>query len=1327
MTATVELAKPRVRRPKAGHVPDLTLLHGLFEQIAISRPKHPAVIFDGKMITYAQLDRRANQIARYLRSKRVAPGDLVVLYMHKSVDLFAALLGILKCGAGYVPIDPKFPIDRVLSIIESSLASFVLTQGHLAELLDGQSIAPVLRVDKDRQLFSGMRSDPLSGRDTGIHSTDLCYVIFTSGSTGKPKGVMVEHRNAVNFVKALSTVYRLGQDDLIYHGFSIAFDAAVEEVWAAFSLGGTLVVAPDDVARSPLDAAQFINDHGITFFSTVPTFLSTIGVELPSVRLLVVGGEACPSELVQRWSIGRRMLNTYGPTEATVVATYAEVHPGAPVTIGTALPGYSTYVLDDQLQPVPAGGVGELYIGGAGVTRGYLGQRALTEDRFIKSPFANSDPKSPVLYRTHDHVRLTDGGALAFLGRVDGQVKIRGFRIELSEIESVLLEHRSIRAAAVGVTEHDGLKEIFACVVEAALSSLQRDEVAALLRSRLPDYMVPKYLDEVDALPMMTSGKVDRNQLPAPMKLLGGSDRALVLPETRTERLVLGLWEKAVGQTPISVTDDFFRDLGGHSLLASRVINELRTALGTNQVCFRDLYQKRTIRELSRHIDAESSPFNPQLENAGEAVAHSLVEAVSPPTRWFFAFLQAVSILIYYGIATAPVACVIIVALRVHAGALDFNQAMSLLTIGGFLYWPATLCLTIALKWLVIGRYRAGRYPLWGSYYFRWWLVSRFQSLGWPELFVGSPLMTLYYRAMGANIGRNCTIATNLCTAYDLIKIGDRSSIGAETQLLGYRVEAEMLVLAPVEIGKDCFVGMHSCLGLDTAMMDGSRLDDMSLLYDGATIEAGGARKGSPAVPAVVEVKDARDRGNRRRPLLFGLLHLGLIYAIGYVHILSLLPSVAVILIAFFYWGAGWAIAATFAAVPIGLIWYMAVIVGVKRLVLGRSKPGLHPVESLAYLRHWTLDILLNTMRVVLLPLYATLYMPPLLRFLGAKIGRHVEFSTVMYLDPDLLEVGEGSFCADACLVGGSRIHAGNIDLQPTKIGARSFIGNSALVPGGTQIGEGCLIGVLSTPPAGISSVPDDTRWLGSPGFELPKPAACHQQFTAEQTYSPTKRLYCLRLGIELLRILLPFMLTSVGLVIIAAILAAADAALPFWMVTFCVPVAAGAAALTGIVASSIIKKVLIGTFTTTVQPLWSSFVWLNEVVNAVYEGVAATAMLPMMGTPFIAPCLRLMGCKIGRSVFLETTLFSEFDLVEIGDGAAINLGGTIQTHLFEDRILKTGTLKVGADCTVGNMSVILYDTEMERGSWLGPLSVLMKGETLPPLSRWHGIPTQRA
>jgi non-ribosomal peptide synthetase-like protein len=698
--------------------------------------------------------------------------------------------------------------------------------------------------------------------------------------------------------------------------------------------------------------------------------------------------------------------------------------------------------------------------------------------------------------------------------------------------------------------------------------------------------------------------------------------------------------------------------------------------------------------------------------------------------------LQTLAVGGIYGLMASPVLGGAAALRAFHRGALSGPALAGVCLLMMAAVWPLLLAISVAAKWTVIGRYRPGSYPLWGWYYLRCWLVRRLQQIALPGVMAGTPLLALYYRLMGARIGRHCAIDTPHCAIFDLLEIGDDASIGAETQLLGYRVEDGRLLIGSIQIGDRCFVGTHSALGLDTRMGTGARLGDLSLLPDGQRMAPAESRRGSPARPGPVPVPEpegAPQDAPRRRPFLFGLLHLGVLYAVG----LALAP--AGVPGALLLWRAGQsgsalalglAIPAAAAASFLALCLWIPVV---KRLVLPRPCPGVHRMESALYLRKWASDLLLAASRALLRPLYTTIYLPSWLRLLGARIGRRAEISTVSQISPELTDIGEHSFFADGSMVGGRRLHRGLVQLAESRVGRRSFVGNSAILPAGTGLGDDSLLGCLSVPPVSVPPLsvppdgearpPDGSEWLGSPSFALPHRRRV-EGYDARVTHEPTPRLVAGRLAVDALRILIPSTIVTAEVVGLGALASFTHARLPLAAWLLALPPAATAAAAAALACVVVTKKILVGTFRPTVKPLWSAFVWLNEAVNGAYETVAAPLLVPLLGTPYCAFWLRRLGCKIGRRAYLETTLFSEFDLVEVGDGAALNAGAIIQNHLFEDRIMKASHLRVGQRCSVGNMAVVLYDTEMQPGSSVGPLSLLMKGETVPAGTRWLGIPT---
>ena len=1286
----------------------------LFHRQCAARPHHPALVFGDETYSYQELGDKADALADRLRALGARRGAHVGLFVERSSHAYVALLAILKSGAAYVPMDPEYPAGRVRDIAQDAALVLLVTDRALCAKACQAWDGPTLLVDEapESEFLSGAFA---LAKDEAPREDDLCYIIYTSGSTGHPKGVMLEHRNVAHYILAASSVYGIRADDRIYQGFSLAFDASVEELWLAWANGGTLVGGDKAAVHCPESVARLLQKHQVTVFSSVPTFLSLVDAPLPTVRLLVVGGEVCPPELVARFAHTRCMMNTYGPTEAAVVATAAQCRPGELITIGKALPGYLTVVVDEQMNEVPQGCEGELLIGGPGVARGYLNRPEMTAERFV----ADARLGEGRFYRSGDRVRLNALGNLEFIGRADGQVKIRGFRVELAEIEAALLEQPGIQAAAVKVHSTDGVPFIAAFVVPREESvGIDRVDLSAALRRRLADYMVPRYLDSVAFLPMLPSGKIDRATLPAPKALLSARQSATKLPVTPLECRIAAKWEEVLGEKGIAADAHLFDDLGGHSLLAAQIASHLRKDGLFQGLSVKDLYDYPTVAALAGWaqkcvVKEDKSGPGP----AGEK-AHG-VQPLSPSKfRHLCAVLQIVAVWLTMAVWTSPVVGALWAFSRYAKGEWSLTQYLTLLS-GLFLCLPPALLLASILgKWLIIGRYKPGSYPLWGSMYLRWWIVERLKALSGVELLVGSPFILWYYRLMGARIGRGVHIHTSLSSCFDLISIGENSSIGAETSLLGYRVEDGRIIFGSINIGRNCFVGIHSSLSLDTVMQDGAKLDDLSSLADGEVILRHEAKRGSPAVAAEVYVPQRTKAP--RRPWLITLA-----FAFAFYAFFATMTVVGLPVLFFGWWiYAKAGTAGLFLSVPlqaaISVLSFCLMTILMKWVVLGKTRPGVYRVDSLFFVRKWLVDRLMSISRTMLLPLYATLYTPIWMKCLGAKLGRRCEVSTVSSITPDMLEAGDACFFADGAVVGGLRVHLGWAEIGINKVGSRSFIGNSGVLPTGVSIAKESLLGCLSVLPAGSPASPEGAKWLGSPPFLLPnlQPTA---EFSKELIDEPTTGLVAGRLLVDALRILVPTSINTLTLLVFGFFLYV----LPGSFAVKCLLAPLGSMGLSIMAALTVIllKWVVMGRFKPVIRPLWSPYVWFNELINGAYEATFAPSLSPLLGTPWIVPFLRLIGIKIGRRVYVGSLLFSEFDLVAIGDDAALNLGATIQTHLFENRIIKSSYLKIGARCTVGNMSVVLYDTSMAESSRLGSLSLLMKGETLERSGLWTGIP----
>ena len=407
-----------------------------FEQTCDRRQRETAVICGSSQLTYQELDHRANRLAHLLISRGVGKGNPVGILFERSLDIYIALLGVLKAGAAFVPLDPSFPSDLVAFIAKDAGLRDLVTTSAFREKTNGLS-CPVLELDQAHEaLCVQYETRP----EVRVDPASLCYIIYTSGTTVQPKGVAVSHADIVNFLRVVTTIYSLKRNDRVYQGMSIAFDFSFGEIWPTWIAGATLVVGPPNFQRLGHGITEFLVKHDITVLFCMPALLATIEIDVPSLHTLLVVGEACPAVLVSCWlRKGRRMLKTYGPTETTITAIWCELFPGRPVTIGSALPVYRIYVLDDQLHLVEDGESGEICIGGPGSTIGYLNRPVRMKDRFIPNPVWRDREIVPILYRTGDIGRITSSGVIEYLGRIDGQVKIRGYRIEHDNIEQIAL------------------------------------------------------------------------------------------------------------------------------------------------------------------------------------------------------------------------------------------------------------------------------------------------------------------------------------------------------------------------------------------------------------------------------------------------------------------------------------------------------------------------------------------------------------------------------------------------------------------------------------------------------------------------------------------------------------------------------------------------------------------------------------------------------------------------------------------------------------------------------------------------------------------------
>ncbi|HEX8145863.1 MAG TPA: amino acid adenylation domain-containing protein [Pyrinomonadaceae bacterium] len=560
-------------------------IHQLFEARAAATPEAVALLFENTKVTYAELNRRANQLAHHLCARGVRPETLVGVLMERSPEMVVALLGILKAGGAYLPLDPAYPAARKAFMLEDARAPVVLSQRRVSEHLPpfgGQ----VIYLESDWSAIDGESAVNPPAVTTPEH---LAYVIYTSGSTGVPKGVAVAHRGLCNLAAAQSRAFGVLPESHVLQFASFSFDASVSEIFMALVKGATLCLGYREALFSAAGFSQLVSNQAVTVATIPPALLAVLPAdELSALKTVISAGESCPADVAARWSRGRRFFNAYGPTETTVCATLAEIQgepQGAP-PIGRPLANTGVYLLDARLQPVPVGAPGELYVEGVGLARGYLNRPGLTAEKFIPNPF--SDRPGARLYRTGDLARYLPDGNVEYLGRLDQQVKIRGFRIETGEVEAVLARHAAVRDCAVVVHEAAaGEKSLNAYVVAAGGEPLDDAELRGFLRERLPEYMVPASISALAELPLTRNGKVDRAALAALGRARASQQADFAEPRTQIEKQLAEIWGELLGIEKVNVNDrflvsihDHFFDLGGHSLLAVQMFSRVRAAFG---------------------------------------------------------------------------------------------------------------------------------------------------------------------------------------------------------------------------------------------------------------------------------------------------------------------------------------------------------------------------------------------------------------------------------------------------------------------------------------------------------------------------------------------------------------------------------------------------------------------------------------------------------------------------------------------------------------------------------------------------------------------------
>jgi amino acid adenylation domain-containing protein len=588
-------------------------VHELFEEQAEKNGEAPAVVYDDQQLSYGELNRRANRLAHYLRELGVGPDERVGICVNRSVEMFVAALGVLKAGGAYVPLDPEYPAERLRFMLEDSEPKVVLARGYLCGVVKELGVRVPI-VDLGKEVEWGERPETNLQR-VALKPEHLAYLIYTSGSTGQPKGVMIEHRAWCNLISQRVADLKVDHTSRASQFVSFSFDAWGEEAMTALCGGATLYVVGSTGGLQVEALSKIVTRHAITHVFLPPTILSGLQEQggWASAGTLVVGGSRLSGETARRWGRGRRLINEYGPTEATVSATLHECRGDETndPPIGRPIGNARIYILDLYREPVPVGVVGEIYIGGIGVARGYWKRPELTAERFMKDPFL-PDPNARI-YKTGDLGRWLADGNIEFLGRNDHQVKIRGFRIELDEIKARLVEHAGVREAAVIAREGaTGEKRLVAYYTQTetsdgSVTELRADQLREHLSAHLPQYMVPAAYVRMETMPLTANGKLDRRALPEP-EWDAYAVREYEAPVGEVEGTLAEIWSELLGVELVGRWDNFF-ELGGHSMLAVQVIAQVRERLGL-EMDLRALFEAPTLATLATAVSPQANVLN---------------------------------------------------------------------------------------------------------------------------------------------------------------------------------------------------------------------------------------------------------------------------------------------------------------------------------------------------------------------------------------------------------------------------------------------------------------------------------------------------------------------------------------------------------------------------------------------------------------------------------------------------------------------------------------------------------------------------------------------
>lgn len=1365
---------------------DKTILH-LFEEQVEKTPNAPAVLYAERSLTYRQLNERANQLAHLLKiDHRVGCEDLIGVVLNRSEKVLITFLGILKAGAGYLPLDPRSPLERMQFMVEDAQPKVIISEKNLVPLFPEGSAVPLIDID---QHLSGKTTNP----ENQCLPHSLAYVIYTSGSTGKPKGVLVEHKGLLNNILGC-TIYRDYRQPITASATSaFTFDASIQQIAAVLTAGHCLYVLSEQVIHDMAQLIDTIENHQIKIFNSTPSFVHELLLELAkrgvetALERIITGGELLPlsvASLLQSHPIlqGLKIHNVYGATETCIdntefILDFRTQLQTASVPIGKPKANVQIFILNQDQQLQPIGIVGEICMSGDVHARGYLNRPDVTKDRFVANPYLPGQ----TMYRTGDLGCWLEDGNIEFLGRIDDQVKIRGYRIELGEIEQAVLQNPSIESTVVLAKEiTEGNKELV--VYYTSAEALGSAEIRRQLLKILPVYMIPAFYVRVATLPLTANGKIDKKNLLA-IDLQGtnqgfAGDRQS--PKTELEKQVHQFFAQALGHDSFGVGDDFFT-IGGSSMSAIRLVSKLRNSLWPS-ISVADLLHHRTVDSLIRHCqeknnsDSKSntaSAQRPPMDNSeGAEFVHldqyidgacTVEKDVPVWRRCIFQVLASIGISIIAGLSIAPA----IGLLSVILDSWGLLPAILCAPLAGPGVLVSGLLLTAGIKWLIIGRYRPGVHKIWSWYFLRWWFVGRLLSymhVVMAHWIRETVFLNWWITLLGGTVGKGAVIATVNFTEPDLLSFGEDTTIDEDAHICGHTFHKGHLIIGPVKIGARSYIGPMSVVLPYARIDDKVFIDRQSLIRAGQRCPSATYWQGSPSRMA----ENPYGAGSHpftvaahSQPFTLLLLQLfGVILLSGGI-LLAMAPLIFLVPLLSRALPQLLSSAITLCIGPFLFLTVFAILcVVAKWLLVGRTKTGRwRPGLWLAW-RQWLVNRFLTSVLFRALAEYTiggTILCNWLYLALGVSIGKRTLIAApIIHHDADLISIGDDVWI-------GSRLQTfptarlsqapGGQSKYPVGLSSAEMVSTPIIIGNHAIIAERCIImpGATLQPWSSLGSLSvvaqdlclqRNSVWLGSPAQIIHahqdedrdtvrrQNVAGLQQVEASQLFQDTpgsSSHYFWGRMVQSLLVLFFLILQAAAMVPCLMIFQYVHflSVGPVLRITL-IPFLFLLFGLFSFTISLAIKRLLLPSFSGA-HKYWSLPFITWEFMNRLMIFGVAILFKHLRGSSLACVVARCFGAKIGRNVFYDTMPPCEMDLITIADNVILQEDSFIIAHVVDNGYLQHGPVIIEEGCSINLFTIVLPGAIMKSSSTLEPLSLLLKGEVITANTVWHGNPAQLA